>query len=145
MKLTINKWVRNAIVVPNPTQYTIFDEYRVNRKVEIGLKFVRNSASSYFVDIFAFRTLPKYAAETLGFAILRALRPLATRAPPDLESLLTALRLLRRYKVQFQTTSMVFCKFGTNSVFGGSHFIFIKFGILGWIRNAYEITNAFVN
>lgn len=47
----------------------------------------------------ASRSLPGWAAETLGFAVLRAHRPLATKAVPDLDSMLTILRLLRRYKV----------------------------------------------
>jgi hypothetical protein len=46
----------------------------------------------------ASRILPGWAAEALGFVVLRAHRPLAAKTAPDLESLLTALRLLRRYK-----------------------------------------------
>lgn len=46
----------------------------------------------------ASKVLPGWAAETLGFVVHRARRPLATKDAPDLESLLTILRLLRRYK-----------------------------------------------
>jgi hypothetical protein len=42
--------------------------------------------------------LPGWAAETLGFVVLRSHRPLAAQDAPDLESLLTILRLLRRYR-----------------------------------------------
>lgn len=46
------------------------------------------------------RTLPGWAAEALGYVVLRAHRPLARRSPPDLDSLLTILQLLRRYKAK---------------------------------------------
>jgi hypothetical protein len=43
-------------------------------------------------------TLPGWAAEVLGYTVVRAHRPFAKKHPPDLETLLTILRLLRRYR-----------------------------------------------
>jgi len=48
----------------------------------------------------ASKSLPGWAAETLGFVALRAHRPFAKKHAPDLDSLLTILRLLRRYRAK---------------------------------------------